>query len=255
MKTLSNGFTLIELAIVLLIIGLIAGGIMAGSGMIRNSEVQSVGQDLLKYETAIHHFKSLYDALPGDFATATQQWGILAGDGSDVTCITTEAVNTKATCNGNGDGWINGEQFRAWQHMANADIISGPYTGSPNGFGVDNALAGKNAPGSRAGGVYRIVPISPHAATIGWFSLPSGHYFELGANGNGTKMPLTPAEAFMIDRKFDDGKPSRGRIQSVRKSIPTTANCTTSDDEADAEYDATNTSASCPIRSRIPLKQ
>ncbi len=65
-----NGFTLIELSIVLVIISLIVGGVIGGKSLIRSSEIQEIVTKLNNYRTAVNTFTLQYDALPGDFSEA-----------------------------------------------------------------------------------------------------------------------------------------------------------------------------------------
>lgn len=136
-KINSSGITLIELAIVLLVLALISGGIVAGRSLLRASEVQAMVSESARYTQAINTFRDKFKALPGDFAMATTVWG--ASHATHATCITkTDPADSIVTCNGDGNGRITNqdsiastyyEQFRAWQHLANAGLIEGNYTG------------------------------------------------------------------------------------------------------------------------------
>ncbi|MGB1540395.1 MAG: prepilin-type N-terminal cleavage/methylation domain-containing protein, partial [Rickettsiales bacterium] len=64
------GFSLVELSIVLVILGLLTGGILGGQSLIRAAELRSVSKEYEKYQTAINIFKDKYFALPGDFNNA-----------------------------------------------------------------------------------------------------------------------------------------------------------------------------------------
>ena len=75
------GFTLIELSIVLVIIGLVVGGIFVGKELVRASQLNSVLRDLDKYNSAVLTFKDKYGHLPGDIPNATQFWGSAGGAG------------------------------------------------------------------------------------------------------------------------------------------------------------------------------
>ena len=72
---MKNGFTLLELSIVMVIIGLIIGGITVGQDLIRSAELNSVVTDINKYKTAINTFNLKYNAMPGDMSNATSYWG------------------------------------------------------------------------------------------------------------------------------------------------------------------------------------
>ena len=135
-RRLSAGFTLLELSIVLVIIGLLIGGIFVGQSLIHNAQLNAVITEFTRYQTAVQSFKQQYQALPGDMNNATSFWGVAGGTGSDTTCMNTVST-TAATCNGNGDEVIGtsvvtwDETFRAWQHLATAKMIEGFYAGNP----------------------------------------------------------------------------------------------------------------------------
>ena len=60
------GFTLIELSVVLVIIGLIVGGILIGQDLIRSAEVRAQITQIEKYNQAVNTFKGKYGGIPGD---------------------------------------------------------------------------------------------------------------------------------------------------------------------------------------------
>src|SRR5262249_34097963 len=102
-----EGFTLIELSIVLVIIGLIVGGILVGRDMIRQAGLRSVLTDIEQFKTAITAFEVKYDCLPGDCPNATTFFG--AVDSVPNNCIATLTPNAPGdtrTCNGTNDGYI-----------------------------------------------------------------------------------------------------------------------------------------------------
>ena len=146
---MKKGFSIVELSIVLVIIGLLIGAVLAGKELIRQSKIQSVIKEANLYKTAIATFYLKYDALPGDMPNAVSYWGKRAGtwvDGVDNDCATlphgTEPYRTE-TCNGNGDGRIGEadttnyhEWFRIWQHLKNAELITGEYTGVPGAASI-----------------------------------------------------------------------------------------------------------------------
>jgi len=201
-----QGFTLIEISILLVIIGLIIGGIMVGQVLVRNARVQAVAGQLSQYQTAINSFLIKYDALPGDIVNAYNYWG--AGEGS---CTNAHSdIGAGAGCNGNGDGIITyadgtigptaGESSRLWQHLALAKMIPGSFSGTD--------LA--DVPQVKG---LKDTGISMHYRTSAGINT---NILEVAAAGNGAVFPsrvlFTPAEAYKIDIKMDDGVPHKGSL-------------------------------------------
>lgn len=114
------GFTLVELSIVLVIIGLLVGGILGGQELIRAAELNSISSDANKYKVAVNAFRLKYNAMPGDMKNAFDYWGAAQG------CTNAQ---TGTGCNGNGDGRMtwNSEGVRAWSHLAWAGIVPGTW--------------------------------------------------------------------------------------------------------------------------------
>jgi prepilin-type N-terminal cleavage/methylation domain-containing protein len=131
-KTKPNaGFSLVELSIVLVILGLLVGGVLTGKSLIRAAELRSVTTDQQRFVAAAQIFREKYQAFPGDMTNATAFWGTAAACPGTYLQPSTDAT----TCNGNGDGGVRGdttgsnESFRFWQQLANAGLIEGQYSG------------------------------------------------------------------------------------------------------------------------------
>lgn len=250
---MKQGFTLLELSIVLVIIGLIIGGITVGADMIRSAELNSVISDVNNYKTAINIYKLKYNALPGDHKNATAYWGIAAGDGYNATCTVFESTGTE-TCDGNGDGRIWGAGFprsevhRAWQHLASSEIISGTYTGAQGVGGYADHTAGKNQPeGKISSSAYTLWNYEQNwyfAHNINRLIISVGSDARSGQNYS--LYPLfTAAEAASIDTKSDDGNAGSGKI-SPHMSIYA-PNCTTTAIAATAEYELDEDVVQCSL--------
>ena len=245
-----RGFSLLESAIVVTIIGLLAGGIVLAKGMIRSAQVLSVIDDIDSYKQAIKLFQDKYQYLPGDMPTAESFWGTDPG-GCPYTPYTTTPQT--ATCNGNGDGrigfsaiglgWLNANEIgRAWQQLANAGLIKGTFSGtngssSPGPNSLFVAYPGINTPASQVpSGGYSLWYISnPTGNAADWAGI--GHIIMFGgADANRyTDLPiLSTAEASALDAKLDDGIPSTGTIRSERNAMD--PNCNTTDDPSTAQY-------------------
>ncbi len=242
-----HGFSLIELSIVLVILGLLTGGILGGQHLIRAAELRNLTTQFTSYQTAVRSFQVKYHALPGDMTNATNFWG--AAHSTPSICKTTASTGTE-TCNGDGNGqiqdWPTGSQewFRAWQHLANAGLIEGQYTGVAGPKGGEDAIPGENVPqGKLNDGGFQLQSFINNPT---WYfeTAPNGITLIYGhphdSSGKIGLRIMKPEEVWSIDTKIDDGKPSRGNFY-VGKNW----NCTTTDDEATAEYDLTNTGVQC----------
>lgn len=219
-----KGFSLIELSIVLVIIGLVMGGVLIGKDMIKSAQLRKLNSDMEKLEAAVNAFKVKYGYLPGDMPTATQYWGADAG------CPATprNSVPKTVTCDGNNNGLIESsnvtagwESQRALQQMANAGMIAGKYTGTsyPGASSLTTSLKeGINA------------PPTPWPKTAYWVATATWAFGSLYSRAlvilanrigtdpfsGSTDVPsggfLTPMEAFQIDSKLDDGLPYTGIV-------------------------------------------
>lgn len=255
-----KGFSLVELSIVLVILGLLVGGVLSGQSLIRAAELRSVSTDFTRYSTSIYTFRDKYFALPGDMANATSFWG-KQNAGTENCTGDAAAAGTPGTCNGNGDGLINigSEGHRAWQQLALAGLIEGSYTGY-NGGGTGcgslcDSVAGVNVPKARLGnGGYSFIRTGQD--TVG--DAASAFSTQLGSNWTGFILGgkvadfyyfaalLKPEEAWNVDTKIDDGKPQYGSIHTHRNMT-----CTTTNDPATAAYALNITSAACNLIYRL----
>jgi len=211
----NRGFTLIELSIVLVIIGLIIGGIVAGQSLVRTSQINSIMTDVQRYAQAIDSFNQKYGALPGDFATATSYWS--------------------TSGNGNGNGQVaSGEVFRFWQHLANASLIEGSYSGvsgSGGGATFDHVI-GTNAPKSKMNNSgYGVSWVGVKSSDTNYFDGSYKHAMIFG-NYSTNNLPVTSAlttdEMLGFDSKYDDGSPSTGKILTWKLTTGYTPSCASS---------------------------
>ncbi len=187
MKKQQSGFTLVEIAIVLVIIGLLLGGILKGQEMITNAKVRNLADQGNAIKAAYFAFQDRYRALPGDYSAAT--------------------TNIKgATNDGNGNGLVstNAERGLFWQHLAAAGFITGSYDGAA----VGNNL---NCPSTTC-------PTNTFGAPMmfSWGSAAAG----TGANAHELRTGRAiPVEVLAeLDRKVDDGLPRAGAFQNDQQS-------------------------------------
>lgn len=202
-----SGFTLIELAVVLTVIGLMVGGIIAGQSILRSSRIVHVLMDAQSYSTAIQQFHTHYEELPGDFSRAADVWtGGVSGNGSGF-------VDNATAPN------ASGENYQLWKHLASAGYITGNYTGMAGPGDATHAVPGTNIPegGLRNTGYWFFNwGIQPNGGNF--FAGDYTHLMTFGAaRGVGWSggPALSGVEAYMIDSKGDDGRPGLGRIRTL----------------------------------------
>lgn len=217
----ATGFTLVELAIVMTIIGLLIGGVLKGQELIENAEVTATLAQVKGYTAAFTTFRDTYTGFPGDFSNARSQLPNCAaatncnnGNGDlSVGAITTPWDGNK--------GAITTENTQFWKHLANANLISGIDPGSAT------VAIGQSMPAAKIGGGFGVVNTIP----VGDVADMNGLMLRLQGCANcssveATGIPaLTPAQAAQMDRKMDDGKPFSGIIRASANGSPPAGGC------------------------------
>jgi prepilin-type N-terminal cleavage/methylation domain-containing protein len=241
------GFSLVELSIVLIILGLLTGGILGGQSLIAAAELRSIGKEYEQWQMAINAFKEKYNAIPGDFNMAERFWG----DGDA----------TGETWDGNGDGIVDygsnpseeSELFTFWQHMALAGLINGEYTGIAGSATYEDSTIGVNVPGSKFGGGGWATWNADLGSiyTTDWYEVDMGNALQVGAkmadNEYGGPL-LKPEDAWNIDTKFDDGMPGKGKI--IGKYWDDLCSDATAEDDFDSDYKLGDSSVQCSLAFR-----
>jgi prepilin-type N-terminal cleavage/methylation domain-containing protein len=216
-----KGFTLIELSIVLVIIGLIVGGVLVGQDLIKAAEIRAtVGQEE-KYNAAINTFRTKFNGIPGDLlATQVSAFGICPSPAGVYTC----GVGGAGGGDGNGmieDGAVNqnspaGEPLLFWQQLSLANLVDGSF-GSPITAAYQAAAASTPTlyfPGAKMGRGNMWTVGSTQG--LNYYILGSAALSAVGAAGTATynyTVSITPIEAYNIDIKIDDGAPNTGIVQ------------------------------------------
>jgi prepilin-type N-terminal cleavage/methylation domain-containing protein len=224
----NKGFTLIELSIVLVIIGLITGGVLVGRDLINAAYIRAQISQIEKFNTAVNTFYGKYQALPGDMNNQTaQDYGF------------SMAVHNGAGGQGTGDGnGILESTVGSSCNLGGGCSVSVPSVGDENGvFWVDlsSQVAGNLIEGSfnsvtetSYAGLTSItrVPLFLPAAKLG-----SGNFVYTvsinGINYYGVQVVtqtaglvvgtpgMTVSQAYNIDKKVDDGYPTTGNVAAV----------------------------------------
>jgi prepilin-type N-terminal cleavage/methylation domain-containing protein len=214
MKSQQSGFTLVEIAIVLVIIGLLLGGILKGQELINSAKVKNLANDFRVIPTYIYAYQDKFKSLPGDDSQAV----------AHVTGAT--QATTPAGKQGNGviDGNWNSptqtdESFLFWQQVRLANLASGPTTVTDTQYIPKNALGGDIGISSATSAYLQI------AGMTGTYQVCSK-----GILGKFVKQ---------LDVQMDDGQPCTGSLRAVAdgaalgatpvKSAGAPASCTGAD--------------------------
>jgi prepilin-type N-terminal cleavage/methylation domain-containing protein len=188
-----RGFTLVEIAIVLVIIGLLLGGILKGQEMITQAKIKNVIADMTGVSAAMYGYQDRYRALPGDDKNATR-WSASIGNADGV--INGKYLSTTAT----------DESVLFWDHLRRAGFVSGSGLDQPF-----NAVSGKmgvqtgNGPdqGTNPTGVLG-TPGSPPTVPITSLILCSAN--------------LPDKIAISVDSQTDDGVGTTGTVRGQKQT-------------------------------------
>ena len=199
MGSRNRGYTLIEIAVVLVIIGLLLGGVLKGQELVTSARVHNVIQQQSGIKAAYFGFVDRYRARPGDYSAAT----------TNIPNVSTVACNGG---NGDGDGIIetvDNENTLVWEHLSKAGFLNGTYN-----------CAASVSPST--------TPMNPYArpldlaydADYGGSNASPQHNLKTGSQ--------VPAEILAeVDRKVDDGNALTGtvRAQTAGGVSTTTTEC------------------------------
>jgi prepilin-type N-terminal cleavage/methylation domain-containing protein len=208
MKSQQSGFTLVEIAIVLVIIGLLLGGILKGQELINSAKVKNIANDFRVIPTYIYAYQDKFRALPGDDSGAVTHLG--------ATCA--------APCaNGNGNGVIDGawnsvtdtdESKQFWGHVRLSNLAAGPTLLTDPEYIPKNAVGG-------------IIGISSTTAAQIHITGMTGTY-QVCSKG------LLGKFVKQLDIQMDDGNTATGSMRAVldTAAIGTAAVATAAIDDA-----------------------
>lgn len=202
MKKHESGFTLVEIAIVLVIVGLMLGTVLKGQELITTAKVRNLAEQGSAVRTAFFAFQDRYRAVPGDYLAVQARANIPAAS---------------VAYTGNGDGQISAgdESGQAWAQLGRAGYLSGSFDGNSAGDGASLSAC--------------VATTCPSNAYNGHMALLYGS----NANGTGASNHEIGTGRFIpvgilaeLDRKVDDGMPNTGTFQFDSRSVnaPTCVN-------------------------------
>jgi prepilin-type N-terminal cleavage/methylation domain-containing protein len=208
MRRQHTGFTLVEIAIVLVIIGLLLGGILKGQELINSARVRKVADEMTSERAAVQAFFDRYQALPGDYGQAA------------VNIPNVDAAACGGANAGNGDGIIGGagpanEPVCAWHELAQSGFLNGCSACSTVPLPGAAAPTQLNSPVNSFGGTEIIQSDITYYAGAG-----AGAPAAAPANQihSGNQIPSNVLGE--VDRKIDDGSPLTGSFRFSTWSPP-----------------------------------
>jgi prepilin-type N-terminal cleavage/methylation domain-containing protein len=188
-----KGFTLIEIAIVLVIIGLLLGGVLKGQELINTARVRAMNNTVDGITAAWFSFQDRYRSFPGDYLDAQSQVNLPGPPGS-----------ATGPAGGNGNGLVDtiNESALVWVHLDAAGYLTGGYTD-------DTATVAANAYDCAT-------TICPDNGFGSGMNLAYGTMVQTGAANaheliSGRGIPVEVIAE--LDRKVDDGSPDSGAMQ------------------------------------------
>lgn len=222
-----TAFSLMEMALVIAIIGLLIGGVVGTQSYIKNAELKTMVNEAKFHLDAMKQFERAYQGLPGDLANATSYWA--------------------GSSNGNGNGIIgngsNAEYFSAFSHLRLGKFITPNYTGVAGSNGALDGDVGVNLPQLTGTGIGLYAETAGNGGYLSGFGTYYdgyyGTYVVIARETAGNSLPstgfLAPESALQLDTKFDNGVPSSGSVRERGAATCSSASA----------YNVTSTAESC----------
>ena len=187
------GFTLIELAIVLVIIGLLLGGVLRGQELINSAKAKNITADLKNVQIFIYGYQDKFRAIPGDDANVATH--INGGTPATTPAGTLNNAQINGTWN---SATATDESFLFWQHVRLAGFATGPTAVGDAAYLPRNAESGRFGVQSLNAAFVTIVDVAPM----------TGSYVTCTENIAGRLVK-------QIDANLDDGNTATGSLRAV----------------------------------------
>lgn len=224
---LRNAFSLLEISIVLIIVGLLSIVTFRSAAILDNSKLKRIYNEYQNQKAAFHSFKVIYNIKAGDITTAYDIWG-------------DDCNSDRDKCNGNGDGVLNvnegsdqDETYMSLKHLYLAELLASNYSGenSSGQIPVQNIITS-----FWASNIAYMPPSNSDGSIFNYSKFNNQTVISIGRISDDTPVKytypfLTPKQAALFDNKYDDSLPWFGDIRayirpvSDYESTPSQTNC------------------------------
>lgn len=228
-----RGFSLVELAIALVIIGLIIGGVLVGNDLVKGAEVRGAVHQTQLLQAGYVTFKDKYRCIPGDCEHASRALeGAVNGDGNKmISCSEADPMCTAST----------NEHIEAFNQMQQAGLVRA-------GVSPDNTFM--NAKINEC----QFFIFEHLFSTTDRYNTGTGNYLwvtQHTGDGLTNRDCLTPQQAYNFDEKFDDGRPGTGKVLGLSHSGLSHEECASEPHDAGrqpkARYNTLNENVGCTV--------
>ncbi|MBF0354038.1 MAG: prepilin-type N-terminal cleavage/methylation domain-containing protein [Alphaproteobacteria bacterium] len=213
-----EGFTLIEMSIVLVIIGLLIGGVLKGQELVNSTRLKAVVSQADAVKAAYNTFVDRYQMQPGDYNAAVAQisaTGVDDGDGSGLIGAT---VATAALVRSTDVSTAAGENLNFWAHLATSRLLSNITVDTANASAMAAASGGVLA-GRINGTTWAVINGTANARVADWLRLQYG--------SGAPAASINANQAGEVDRKYDDNNAVNGAIQAGPNAGTAGTDCST----------------------------
>ena len=205
---MKRGFTLVELSIVLVIIGLLIGGILAAQSMINTAKVQGLVRQIGQFDTAVTNFQTKYNQLPGD---TNLMGNSLGNNDGTITCGNAPSYD-----------YFTGECEKFWSDLSKSGLMNSngtAYVDYSNGGGMSQTNPSDALPRATLNGT----TTSQNAGKPAYFfvfgnpNTAHNYYYVSASNVSSGNLNIqgytySPADTLAIDQKIDDGLANSGNM-------------------------------------------
>lgn len=232
-----SAFSLIELAIVLIIIGLLIAGITGGAALIKSAELRAIVTESRSNSVAVSAFYSLYDSLPGDSSTYTAATEVGNGDNKIEFCVASSGCDAvDAESEGGGI---------AWDHLITAGIVNIPgFTAVASDTAqVVSGSTPSLLPSKTKGAGWAFDYNATYSPNTNVTIMTTASSTDANLEASTSNAILLASDAFAVDTKNDDGKPNTGTV----KATGGTTNCKSDATATTATYQVTTSTKDCAL--------